>query len=85
MPVIQKGHVNVTRANDSTTYVPKTGGPLLAKHGEKLSVKCDGQFEPTGGNKDLATCNNGTWTYIPKCEPGKAYIYDKRIIIICTH
>lgn len=75
VPVIQQGYVNITRANDSTPYVPKTGGPLLAKHGEKLFVKCNGKFEPSGGNNDLATCNNGTWTFIPKCEPGKAHIY----------
>lgn len=72
VPVIQQGIVNVTRGNDSTPYVPKPGSPVLAKHGEKLFVKCNGQYEPTGGNIDLATCNNGTWTYIPKCEPGKA-------------
>lgn len=75
VPVIQQGHVNITRANNSTPYLPKTGGPVLAKHGDKLSVKCDGKYEPSGGNNDLATCNNGTWTYIPKCEPGKKYNY----------
>ncbi|XP_022181036.1 sushi, von Willebrand factor type A, EGF and pentraxin domain-containing protein 1 isoform X2 [Myzus persicae] len=70
VPVIQQGHVNITRSNDSTPYVPKTvGGPILAKHGDKLSVKCNAKYEPAGGNNDLATCNNGTWTYIPKCEP----------------
>jgi len=74
VPVIQQGQVNITRSNDSTHYVPKTvGGPILAKHGDKLSVKCNAKYEPAGGNNDLATCNNGTWTYIPKCEPGKAY------------
>lgn len=79
VPVIQQGHVNITRANNSTPYMPKTDGPILARHGDKLSIKCNGKYEPAGGNIDLATCNNGTWTYIPKCEPGKAY---NHIIII---
>lgn len=79
VPVIQQGHVNITRANGSTPYVPaKTGGPVLAKHGDRLAVKCNGKYEPSGGYNDLAMCNNGTWTYIPKCELGKAY----NIIII---
>jgi len=78
VPVIQQGRVNITRPkNDSMTtlYVQKTGSPIIAKHGEKLFVKCDGKFEPSSGNNDLATCNNGTWTYIPKCEPGKIIIF----------
>lgn len=81
VPVIQQGHVNITRSNDSTPYIPKTtGGPILAKHGDKLSVKCNAKYEPAVGNNDLATCNNGTWTYIPKCEPGKAY-YNILIVV----
>lgn len=83
VPVIQQGHVNITRANNSTPYLPKTGGPILAKHGDKLSVKCDGKYEPAGGNNDLATCNNGTWTYIPKCEPGKTY--NTIILLLVLH
>jgi len=71
VPVIQQGTVNITRANGSTPYVTKIGGPTLAKHGEKLFIKCNAKYEPAGGNVDLAKCNNGTWTYIPKCEPGK--------------
>lgn len=72
VPVIQQGRINITRTNVSIPVVPKNGSPVLAKHGDKIFVKCEGKFEPTGGNKDLATCNNGTWTYIPKCGPGKA-------------
>lgn len=85
VPVIQQGHVNITRSNKSTPYVPKTvGGPILAKHGDKLSVKCNAKYEPAGGNNDLATCNNGTWTYIPKCEPGKAYIIIFLLLFLFT-
>lgn len=80
VPVIQQGLVDIAWPNGSTSYLPKTGGPVLAKHGDKLSVMCYGKYEPARDNNDLATCNNGTWTYIPKCEPGKAF----KLNIHCT-
>ncbi|XP_050520065.1 sushi, von Willebrand factor type A, EGF and pentraxin domain-containing protein 1 isoform X2 [Daktulosphaira vitifoliae] len=69
VPAIQQGIVNVSRSNDSTAIQQKAGAPVLAKHGDKLIVKCIDKYEPSGGNNTFATCNNGTWTYIPKCEP----------------
>lgn len=43
---------------------------LRVTHGQDIKVDCKPQFELTY-NSSAAECNNGTWTHVPHCVPGK--------------
>nr|CAD7445089.1 unnamed protein product [Timema bartmani] len=66
VPGIQQGRIVLLGIHNETV----TDLPLVVPHGEKLSVECDPQYEFLANNTPVA-CNNGTWTHIPRCEPGK--------------
>lgn len=38
--------------------------------GEALIVLCEKNYEFLSNNPAV-TCNNGTWTQIPKCQPAR--------------
>ena len=41
----------------------------MAGHNQSIAVRCLSQFQPT---TNLTTsCNNGTWSKVPKCIPAK--------------
>lgn len=42
----------------------------VVPHGEALSVECESQYEFIYSQTPV-TCNNGTWTQIPRCEPAR--------------
>ncbi|KAK9711611.1 WAP-type (Whey Acidic Protein) 'four-disulfide core' [Popillia japonica] len=42
----------------------------VVPHGEALNVECDAQYEFLASSFPV-TCNNGTWTHIPKCQPAR--------------
>lgn len=45
-------------------------GTQTVPHGEQLLVQCEPRYEFLN-NGTPVLCNNGTWTQIPKCQPGK--------------
>lgn len=45
-----------------------TQGPVVS-HGYRLDVECEPHHEFVPYST-FVTCNNGTWTHIPRCEPG---------------
>lgn len=64
VPQVAQGRVILLSQNDtaiSSTVVP---------HGEALDVECDQQYEFLASSSPV-TCNNGTWTHIPKCQPAR--------------
>ncbi|XP_057654239.1 sushi, von Willebrand factor type A, EGF and pentraxin domain-containing protein 1 isoform X7 [Diorhabda carinulata] len=42
----------------------------VVQHGEALSVDCDPHYEFLASLSPV-TCNNGTWTSMPKCDPAR--------------
>lgn len=52
-----------------------SGDPLMVMHGEHLSLECKTSYEPALNNTPI-TCNNGTWSHIPRCQPGKSSLID---------
>lgn len=44
-------------------------GAQTVPHGEQLLVRCEPRYEFLN-NGTPVQCNNGTWTQIPKCQPG---------------
>lgn len=61
--------VNKTENTTTTAIKPTPLEMLVVKHGTQVSVVCEDRFEPSN-NTTPVTCNNGTWSYIPKCQPG---------------
>lgn len=59
-----QGRVILVSRND--TAISST----VVQHGEALTVDCDPQYEFLASLQPV-TCNNGTWTQIPKCEPAR--------------
>lgn len=53
--------------------------PQVVQHGEKLSVECEPHYEFITPNKTPVECNNGTWTHIPRCEPGMTRLTVKKV------
>ncbi|XP_034243418.1 uncharacterized protein LOC117646517 isoform X1 [Thrips palmi] len=45
-------------------------GAQTVQHGEQLVVHCEPRYEFLN-NGTPVTCNNGTWTQIPKCQPAR--------------
>jgi hypothetical protein len=69
VPRIQQGRVVLlTHSNN----ISMSDSPQVVQHGEKLSVECDPHYEFLAANSTPVDCNNGTWTHIPRCEPGMA-------------
>lgn len=60
-----KGHGNATEEQ----AVDADGQTV--PHGEQLVVRCEPRYEFLN-NGTPVLCNNGTWTQIPKCQPGGA-------------
>ncbi|KAG8223021.1 hypothetical protein J437_LFUL001343, partial [Ladona fulva] len=54
----------------STTTPPSPLPPPVVQHGEVLTVVCEPRYELSHNNSPI-TCNNGTWTYIPRCQPAR--------------
>lgn len=42
----------------------------VVQHGQALAVECNPQYEFLESLSPV-TCNNGTWTSIPRCEPAR--------------
>uniref|UniRef100_A0A182JZ61 Sushi, von Willebrand factor type A, EGF and pentraxin domain-containing protein 1 n=1 Tax=Anopheles christyi TaxID=43041 RepID=A0A182JZ61_9DIPT len=56
---------------NSTTIVPTSGSSSKVKHGTVLEVICDEHYEFPFSSLSPPTCNNGTWSVIPRCAPAR--------------
>uniref|UniRef100_A0A904A506 Sushi, von Willebrand factor type A, EGF and pentraxin domain-containing protein 1 n=1 Tax=Anopheles quadriannulatus TaxID=34691 RepID=A0A904A506_ANOQN len=56
---------------NSTTVVPTSGSSSKVKHGTVLEVICDEHYEFPFSSLSPPTCNNGTWSVIPRCAPAR--------------
>ncbi|XP_065167243.1 CUB and sushi domain-containing protein 3-like isoform X3 [Atheta coriaria] len=66
VPQVSQGRITLeSRANES-------GGSqaTVVQHGESLTVDCDAHYEFFGSYAPV-TCNNGTWTQMPNCQPAR--------------
>lgn len=59
--------------NITTTFVPPTLGTATNKvrHGTTLEVMCEEFYEFPISSFSPPTCNNGTWSVIPRCIPAR--------------
>ncbi|XP_044746690.1 complement factor H isoform X3 [Coccinella septempunctata] len=64
VPHVSQGRVILVSKNDTAP------SSTVVVHGEELVVECDQQYEFLGSLSPVS-CNNGTWTQIPKCEPAR--------------
>ncbi|XP_017849130.1 uncharacterized protein LOC108604254 isoform X1 [Drosophila busckii] len=86
VPTISQGVVTaieiITDENGTTIIAPSTttttqsptqilGGVEKVKHGTALEVKCDENYEFPVSLLSPPTCNNGTWSIIPRCVPAR--------------
>uniref|UniRef100_A0A1B6MNE1 Sushi, von Willebrand factor type A, EGF and pentraxin domain-containing protein 1 n=3 Tax=Cicadellinae TaxID=33370 RepID=A0A1B6MNE1_9HEMI len=69
VPTVQQGRVIVSNTS-RPNMTQSSGEPLMVTHGEHLSLECEPRYEPTLNNTPI-TCNNGTWSHIPRCVPAR--------------
>ncbi|CAG7827922.1 unnamed protein product, partial [Allacma fusca] len=60
----ESGNATLTQS----TIVLKPG--TLVPHGRMIGVECEKHYEPTY-NITPSTCNNGSWTHAPRCQPAR--------------
>ncbi|KAM8716457.1 hypothetical protein ACLKA7_003348 [Drosophila subpalustris] len=85
VPTISQGFVipiEITTDENGTTIITQSttttqsptqvvGGVEKVKHGTALEVKCDENYEFPVSILSPPTCNNGTWSIIPRCVPAR--------------
>lgn len=59
VPLIENGRINSAAAGSKLP------------HGSTIEAICKPQYESAISNTTVSMCNNGTWTVIPFCVPGK--------------
>jgi len=58
--------------NVTTTMSTTAVGPITkVQHGTQLNVVCDDHYEFPLSALAPPTCNNGTWSVIPRCVPAR--------------
>ncbi|KAJ8937901.1 hypothetical protein NQ318_001674 [Aromia moschata] len=70
VPHVSQGRVILVSRNDTAPT------STVVQHGEALAVDCHPQYEFLASLSPV-TCNNGTWTFIPKCEPARCKLLPK--------
>ncbi|XP_074036911.1 hig-anchoring scaffold protein isoform X1 [Leptinotarsa decemlineata] len=70
VPHVTQGRIFLLSKNE--TAVTST----VVQHGEALSVVCDPLYEFLASLSPV-NCNNGTWTFIPKCDPARCKLLPK--------
>lgn len=72
VPQVSQGKVHLVPRNNTTNDTRYDGNitATVVPHGDELMVECESQFEFLASNS-VVTCNNGTWTQIPKCQPAR--------------
>lgn len=76
VPTISQGHVIpielITDDNTTTVTTPAVITSVgKVKHGTALEVNCDQYYEFPISSLSPPTCNNGTWSTIPRCIPAR--------------
>lgn len=76
VPTILQGTVlpiDVEVDINGTTTLATPGAPTTSKvkHGTTLDVVCDDHYEFPLSSLSPPTCNNGTWSVIPRCVPAR--------------
>lgn len=76
VPTISQGHVIpielITDDNTTTATTPTVITSVgKVKHGTALEVNCDQYYEFPISSLSPPTCNNGTWSTIPRCIPAR--------------
>lgn len=73
VPKVQQGRilvaVNESDSNNTISMKQTIVEVSVVKHGTRVSVECEDRYEPSNSTSPVS-CNNGTWSYIPKCQPG---------------
>ncbi|XP_030753340.1 uncharacterized protein LOC115880296 [Sitophilus oryzae] len=64
VPHITKGRVILLSRNDTAPT------SAVVVHGEVLAVECEAKYEFISTLAHVS-CNNGTWTQMPRCEPAR--------------
>ncbi|KAG7300622.1 hypothetical protein JYU34_014915 [Plutella xylostella] len=74
VPHVSQGRVvlveNKTSDNDTQETTQIVGSSSMVQHGEIIIVECEKNYEFPSNNAAV-TCNNGTWTQIPRCQPAR--------------
>ncbi|XP_026477208.1 CUB and sushi domain-containing protein 1-like [Ctenocephalides felis] len=74
VPQVDQGRVVLSIADNVTTAVSTdstVSSSIVVSHGEGLTVECDANYEFPQAGLAPVTCNNGTWTLIPRCVPAR--------------
>ncbi|CAK1543665.1 unnamed protein product [Leptosia nina] len=74
VPHVSQGRVvlmeNKTSDNETQEHTQIVGSSTMVQHGEMIVVECEKDYEFPSTNAAI-TCNNGTWTQIPRCQPAR--------------
>ncbi|XP_045762822.1 uncharacterized protein LOC123865673 [Maniola jurtina] len=74
VPHVSQGKVvlmeNRTGENDTQEHTQIVGSSSMVQHGEMIMVDCEKNYE-FPSNQVAVSCNNGTWTQIPRCQPAR--------------
>ncbi|KAL4708940.1 hypothetical protein ACJJTC_014968, partial [Scirpophaga incertulas] len=75
VPHVSQGGVVLVepKTGDNDTQETSTqivGSSTMVQHGEIIMVDCETNYEFPSNNAEV-TCNNGTWTQIPRCQPAR--------------
>ncbi|XP_045513614.1 uncharacterized protein LOC123707539 isoform X2 [Pieris brassicae] len=74
VPHVSQGSVvlmeNKTSENDTQEHTQIVRSSTMVQHGEIIVVECENDYEFPSTNTAI-TCNNGTWTQIPRCQPAR--------------
>ncbi|CAG9571132.1 unnamed protein product [Danaus chrysippus] len=74
VPHVSQGKVvlmeNRTNDNETKEHTQIVGSSSMVQHGEMIVVDCEKNYEFPSNNVAV-TCNNGTWTQIPRCQPAR--------------
>ncbi|XP_073962964.1 uncharacterized protein [Choristoneura fumiferana] len=75
VPHVSQGKIRLVenKTGDNETAEESTqivGSSSMVQHGEIILVDCEKNYEFPSNNAAV-TCNNGTWTQIPRCTPAR--------------
>ncbi|XP_050671196.1 uncharacterized protein LOC126969692 [Leptidea sinapis] len=74
VPHVSQGRVvlmeNKTQDNETQEHTQIVGSSTMVQHGEIIVVECEKDYEFPSTSAAI-TCNNGTWTQIPRCQPAR--------------
>ncbi|CAB3232406.1 unnamed protein product [Arctia plantaginis] len=66
--VLVENKTSDNSSNEGNTQI--VGSSTMVQHGDIIIVDCEKNYEFPSNNAAV-TCNNGTWTQIPRCQPAR--------------